>query len=409
LTRAAIFLFAAFMAWTTGAFAQNGASTPTPSTLPQLIDARVTTTPQRARLVLDLSRKTDFATYVLAQPDRIVVEAGVGEMTFAQPEPAAGTGLVSGYKVEMASLGRARVTISLTGPAQVQQAYVLDALSGQPARLVVDLIGDAPAHFARQAEIGAKALAKAPGEPLGDNSTPPGASNVASTARPLVIIDPGHGGIDSGAEARDGTMEKQVVLAFSLELQDLLEKAGRVDVALTRNDDEYLTLGQRVSLARKNHADLLISIHADTFRDSTIRGASVYTRDPNATDALDKVLADTENKSSLLAGLAPANSAAQVVNVLVDLMQRQTRRLSFLAAKSIIDSLDPSVRLRRIPQRKADFFVLDAPDVPSVLVELGFLSNATDAKDLQSSQWRDRVAAALARGIVSYFDGLEQR
>lgn len=407
MLRAALILVASLLFASFAAVAH--AQTTTESPLPKMVDARMTTTPQRARLVLDLSHQTNFATFVLANPDRIVVEADVASMAFDQPEAMAGSGLVSGYKVEMVAAHRARITISLDKPAQVQQAYVLDALNNQPARLVVDLIDDTPEHFAKLAKVGARALDRAAGEPLGENSTPPGASNVSNTARPLVIIDPGHGGVDGGAEAPDGTREKSVVLAFALKLQHYLQKGGRVDVALTRNDDEYLSLSQRVELARKNHADLLISIHADTFRDKSIRGASVYTRDQNATDALDKVLADKENKSSLLAGLAPADSAPAVVNILVDLMQRQTRRLSFLAAKSIIDNLDPSVRLRRIPQRKADFFVLDAPEVPSVLVELGFLSNGDDVKNLQSPKWRERVAAALARGIVSYFDGIAQR
>lgn len=386
------------------AFAQQGTQV-----LPSMSDARVTSTPQRARAVLDLSGRAGFSTFSLADPDRIVIDVSVAGLGFDAPQPLAGSGIVSGYTVEMAGEGRARVTIMLNEPAQVQQAYVLDRLNTQPARLVVDLIGDTPQHFAKVAEVGAKMMAATTPPALDAPSTPPGASNIPATSRPLVVIDPGHGGADSGALSDSGTEEKDVVLAFALKLQEVLARANRVDVALTRYDDEYLSLNQRVDLARKNKANLFISIHADTFHDASIRGASVYTRDEKATDILDKVLADNENKSDLIAGLAPPNESPEVVSILVDLMRRQTRKDSFLAAQSIITNLDPSVRLRRIPQRQADFFVLQAPDVPSVLVELGFLSNRDDVHNLVSDQWRDRVAEALARGIVSYFDGLAQK
>jgi N-acetylmuramoyl-L-alanine amidase len=223
-----------------------------------------------------------------------------------------------------------------------------------------------------------------------------------------VVIDPGHGGIDSGAETAQGVKEKDIVLAFSLRLQELLVESGRFDVALTREDDTYLRLEERVDLARANKADLFISIHADSFQQPEIRGASVYTRDENATDVLDKVLADNENKSDVIAGFAmPSTMAPEVVDILLDLMRREMRVQSYMAAQSIVHQLEPSVQLRRFPVRQADFFVLQAPDVPSVLVELGFLSNASDTANLMQSDWRDRTSEAIARGISTYFDSLE--
>jgi N-acetylmuramoyl-L-alanine amidase len=200
--------------------------------------------------------------------------------------------------------------------------------------------------------------------------------------------------------------EKDITLAFALQLQELLIASGRFDVALTRTDDSYLTLNQRVALARSNKADLFMSLHADSFQQREIRGASVYTRDERATDVLDKVLAENENKSDLIAGFAVPSMQPVVVDILVDLMRRQMRRQSFLAAEAIVDQLGPSVALRRFPVRQADFFVLQAPEVPSVLVELGFLSNANDIANLQKSDWRDRAVDALARGVAAYFDKL---
>ncbi|UXN72713.1 N-acetylmuramoyl-L-alanine amidase [Devosia sp. A8/3-2] len=222
-----------------------------------------------------------------------------------------------------------------------------------------------------------------------------------------MVIDPGHGGIDSGAEAANGIKEKDIVLAFALKLQQLLIESGRVDVALTREDDTFLRLEERVALARSNKADLFISLHADSFQQPEIRGASVYTRDENATDVLDKVLADNENKTDVIAGFTMPQMAPEVVDILIDLMRREMRVQSYMAAQAIVHQLEPSVELRRFPVRQADFFVLQAPDVPSVLIELGFLSNATDMANLMQSDWQERTANALAQGISTYFDSLK--
>ena len=376
--------------------------------LPELIDARVTTTEQRARLILDLSGPTEFAVASLDTPNRIAVDVRVAGLKFAVPADVAGAGVVASYTIEMAEAGRARALLTLTRPAQVQQAYVLDAVADQPARLVVDLILDTPEAFAaRVAEDMAAAMANQGVAPQ-TASTDPGTHVPVPDTRPLVVIDPGHGGIDNGASAPNGVKEKDITLAFALQLQDVLVQSGRFDVALTREDDSFLRLEDRVALARENQADIFISLHADTFQQKEIRGASVYTRDENATDVLDKVLAEKENKTDLIAGFAMPEMTPAVVDILVDLMRRQMRRQSFLAAQSIIHHLEPSVTLRRFPVRQADFFVLQAPDVPSILVELGFLSNGNDIANLQKSGWRDRVVDALARGIADYFDGLEE-
>lgn len=376
--------------------------------LPEVIDARVTTTDQRARLILDLSGPTEFAIASLDAPNRIAVDVKVEGLKFAVPADVAGTGVVSSYSIEMAEAGRARTLLTLSQPAQVQQAYILDAVADQPARLVVDLILDTPEGFAaRVAKDLAAAMANQGIAPQ-TASTDPGTHSAVPETRPLVVIDPGHGGIDNGASTPDGVYEKDITLAFALQLQNVLVQSGRFDVALTREDDSFLRLEERMALARENKADIFISLHADTFQQKEIGGASVYTRDENATDVLDKVLAENENETDIIAGFAMPEMTPAVVDILVDLMRRQMRRQSFLAAQSIIRQLEPSVTLRRFPVRQADFFVLQAPDVPSILVELGFLSNAADIANLQKDDWRDRVVDALARGIADYFDGLDE-
>lgn len=378
-----------------------------PVALPNVMDVRVSATPERARLIIDLAAKTEFALVSLSDPDRIAID--VRAATFSVPVPA-GTpageaSMISEYMVEQAAPDRVRTILTLSAPAQVQQAYVLDPFEGQPARLVVDVIPATAEEFAANVARDATASSTAV-PPAEDSSTPAGGSELPIATRPLVVIDPGHGGIDSGAETVGGIKEKDIVLAFALRLQELLVSSGRFDVALTREDDTFLRLEERVALARTNKADLFISIHADSFQQPEIRGASVYTRDENATDVLDKVLADNENKTDIIAGFAMPQMAPEVVDILLDLMRREMRHQSFVAARSIVHQLEPSVELRRFPVRQADFLVLQAPDVPSVLVELGFLSNADDMANLLRGEWQDRTSEALARGISTYFDSL---
>ncbi len=375
------------------------------SGLPSILAVRVTTTTQRARLILDLTGKTEFATVSLDQPNRIAVDVKAISVQFDQAPPVAGTGIVSSYTIEIAQEGRARATLNLAQPAMIQQAYVLDPVADQPARLVIDLVLSTPVDFANQvADDYAAALARTPSPT--DVAPPPVVPGAVAASKPLVVIDPGHGGVDNGASAPNGVHEKDIVLAFALQLQQALDASGKFDVALTRQDDTFLRLDERVTLARQNKADLFISLHADTFQQSDIRGASVYTRDERATDVLDKVLADNENKVDIVAGFAMPNTPPVVVDILLDLMRRQMRKQSYIAAETIVKNLEPTVELRRFPVRQADFFVLQAPDVPSILIELGFLSNPADISNLQKNEWRDRVVTALSAGISSYFDGL---
>lgn len=376
--------------------------------LPNVLDARVSTTPERARLIVDLSGPSKFAIVSMDGPDRIGIDVQAFDIKILAPADVAGKGLVSGFKVEMADTGRARTTLMLAQPAQVQQAYVMDAVADQPARLVVDLIPDTTENFKAKVAADLAASQALQGAAAMTQSTEAATLSPETEVRPLVVIDPGHGGVDNGASAPNGVHEKDITLAFALDLQKILIGSGKYDVALTREDDTYLTLNERVDLARKNKADLFISLHADTFQQAEIRGASVYTRDENATDVLDKVLADGENRYDIVAGFAVPQATPAVMDLLVDLMRREMRKSSFVAAKSLIKELEPNVALRRFPVRQADFFVLQAPDVPSVLVELGFLSNASDIANLQKADWRDRVVEALARGIGDYFDSTKK-
>lgn len=370
--------------------------------LPMLTGARLSTTDERARLVIDLSAPANFRFFAVDQPARIVVEIEAGAMAFDPPPQPGAPGLVSEYHVGMVDEQLARAVMMVSGPVQVQQAFVTEPAGDQPARLIVDLIPDTTEGFAAsiasvQTPETAEPATRAP--PTAEPQAP-----ATTVGRPLIVIDPGHGGIDSGARAANGLLEKTITLRFALDLQRALAATGKFDVALTRDSDRFVSLSQRVALARGNHADLMVSLHADSFEQPGVRGASIYTRDEGATDALDKVLAEQENKVDLVAGFSPPQADGAVVDILVDLMRREARRRAYLVAAAIIDELERSVTMRRFPLRRADFLVLQAPEVPSILVELGFLSNPDDISNLAAEEWRDRVAGALARGIADYFE-----
>ena len=396
--------------------------------LPDVLDARVTTTPERARLIVDLTGSTEFAIASLDSPERIAIDMKAQTVAISSPSEVSGSGLVSAFDTVLAEDGRARTELTLAQPAVVQQAYVLDPIAGPPARLIVDLIPTSDADFKQRA---ADDLARAM-QAAGPDGAPPEPSSAASSSasatssvaavtpapvavplrpsvpatpgsRPLIVIDPGHGGIDNGASAPSGIHEKDITLAFALQLRDLLVGTGLFDVAMTRDDDTYLTLNERADLARQNKADLFISLHADTFQEADIRGASIYTRDERATDILDKVLADGENHADIVAGYVQPDTKPAAVEMLVDLMRRQVRQQSYLAAQDIVNAMQPSVALRRFPLRQADFFVLQAPDVPSMLIELGFMSNTADIANLENIDWRNKVVNAIAAGVESYF------
>lgn len=377
-----------------------------PAALPQVLDSRITGTEDRARLVVDLSAPAEFGVIFLADPYRIMVTIAAegGQRPLADLTPD--THLVRGYGVAPAGEGRVAVVMTLNLPAQVQQSYTLEAFEDQPARLVIDLVPDDPAAFAERIEpVAADApIEEAAAGDLDGTQFAPGETSLPSVVRPLIVLDPGHGGADGGAESSTGLQEKNIVLAFALKLQQLLVATGRFDVALTRDADVFLTLDERVALARANQADLFISLHADSFDQEDVRGASVYTRGNEAENLLGRILADEEDATALVAGFNPPDDSPHVTNLLVDLLARETRRQSYIAGQALIEQLEPSIQLRRFPLRQADYFVLQAPEIPSVLIELGFLSNSTDTANLTTDAWLDRVAAALARGVATYFD-----
>lgn len=223
--------------------------------------------------------------------------------------------------------------------------------------------------------------------------------------KPVVVVDPGHGGIDPGAISLTGVYEKTIVLALAHDVRDILNKNGKVRCVLTRDGDTFIPLRERVAIGRAQHADLFMSLHADTVADPSIRGLSVYTLSQNSSDAEAQALADKENKSDIVAGIDLSNESAEVTNILIDLVQRESMNKSAVFASHVIRSVQRETHnvLEANTHRFAGFAVLKAPDVPSVLVENGYLSNVQDEQMLRKSEYRAKLATALAKAIESYF------
>jgi N-acetylmuramoyl-L-alanine amidase len=272
-------------------------------------------------------------------------------------------------------------------------------VDNQPARLVIDLVATDRASFMRNL-----ALEKPPAREAKriERESP----KRPDDNRPLVVIDPGHGGPDTGTIAASGEMEKAIVLEFAQTLAEKLEKSGKYRVLLTRTDDRFVALGERVRFARHEGAALFVSIHADALAaksESDVRGATVYTVSESASDAEAARLADDENKADAIAGVDLSAEPEEVAGILVDLAQRETKNFSHHFARTLVGQLKAATKLHPHSLKSAGFKVLKAPDVPSVLVELGYVSNKHDLKLMTSDVWRNRTGEAVAHAVNTFF------
>lgn len=221
--------------------------------------------------------------------------------------------------------------------------------------------------------------------------------------KPVVVIDPGHGGVDPGAIGVSGIYEKYITLAVARELKAALEKNGRYKVYLTRDRDIFIRLRDRVAIGRQYNADLFISLHADSVANPQLKGLSVYTLSQNASDSEAQALADKENKADLIAGIDLSHESAEIANILIDLAQRETMNRSAGFAGGVVDEVGRETSLLGNTHRFAGFAVLKAPDVPSVLIELGYLSNDTEERNLRQPEYRGKLAKGISRAVDRFF------
>ena len=347
----------------------------------------------RARLSIDFDRKVTAKLRFATEPMRVVVELPPSAFRLGADLDAERSALVGGIAFDQSDNDLSRVIIDLDAPIDVVYQSLAPIGSSERRRLIIDFARAEPGVFDR--------LARA--SPVVAPRKPDVAKPNAAAERPLIVLDPGHGGLDGGAQGRGRTIEKEVTLDFARTLRAKLLRTGRFRVELTRDGDRYVSLERRVKLAREKAAALMVSVHADSLRQRRIRGATVYTLSETASDEVSTELATEQNRSDLRAGLAAPKLDPGAADILLDLMQRETDNASAHVAVRIVASLGRATRLIGNPNRSADFFVLRAPDVPSVLLELGYLSNREDEKLLSSPKWQAKVADALTAAIVAHF------
>lgn len=437
-------------------------------------DVRFGQHPEKIRLVLDLSQKTDFRVFTMANPWRLIIDMPDFTWQAGIVTKAPGSG-VTDIRQGPLQPGISRIVMDLASPVTVANAFILPAGSGIADRLVIDFsraphaqpsrifgnlkvtetnsssaetraprVPATPSGATTAQSLGQLTLSRETGKPVMQAETPPPAyehsgmvlparkpavesygspadpapvqswvpseePNAAplprqTAGKPLIVIDAGHGGEDPGAAGANGVHEKKVTLAMAKELKRQLEESGRYKVKMTRETDVYLRLHQRVNIAHEAGADLFVSLHADSIGRSNVRGASIYTLSDKASDAQTEKLAMRENRSDLIAGIDLSAEDEVVVNILVDLTMRDTMNQSRFLANTLVKNLSTAgVRTLENPHRYAGFAVLKAPDVPSVLIETGYMSNDSDARLLTDPAYQRTLCKAIMTGIDGYF------
>jgi N-acetylmuramoyl-L-alanine amidase len=366
--------------------------------LPTASDARLAGDTKLTRFVLDLDKTIQFRAFALDDPYRVVID--IPQVNFRLPPGSGnnGRGLVKAFRYGMVMPGGSRIVFDLAGPAKIANATVLEAANDQPPRLVLELEEVDRAAFLQALRTNSRPELKP--AVSGPTVAPPAKPAAPPDSRPVVVIDPGHGGVDNGTRAGE-EMEKNLVLAFGLALRDRLEKSGKYRVVLTRSDDTFIPLDDRVKIAHSQSAALFVSIHADYLPrgEGEAQGATIYTLSDKASDVEAERLAESENRADAIGGVDLREEPTEVADILIDLAQRETRTFSNRFARLLMGEMKTATRLHKHPLKSAGFRVLKAPDVPSVLVELGYVSNKSDLEHLTSDSWRAKTVGAMAQAI----------
>jgi len=353
----------------------------------------------RSRFTMELSDPLDVRVFTLTSPNRVVFDMPEVLWRVNGETRPSGQGAVKSYRYGLFRKGNSRFIVDLSAPVKVEKSQILPPEGGSGFRLVVDLAATTNSEFLAHAGwprdiSGATAsvgLAPAP-------STP------ARGGKKLIILDAGHGGIDPGTHGQSGVVEKDLVLSVAKTLRKVLEATGRYRVQLTRDADVFIPLRERVNIARAAHGDLFVSLHADSSEHHDVRGASVYTLSEDASDREAATLAEKENMSDIIAGVDLTGENSPVASILIDLAQRDTMNRSVRFAETVVGALPSATMLLPLfPHRSAGFAVLKGPDIPAVLIELGYLTNPKDEAEMTTEAWRNGVARAIASAVDTHF------
>lgn len=394
----------------------------------------------KTRIVIDLNRKTDYRAFTLADPPRLVIDLPHAEWKIPRARPVTAGDVIKSYRSGDLDGNLTRIVFDLRKTAVIAGAFVLEKSGTARDRVVIDLSPSSEnlfraglervygnkslggADLATAAPVAptapaANSLAAARNEAVARAVPPPQTADVpvrkpvlpapqgqAADRKYVIVLDAGHGGADPGAVADNGVYEKVITLAVARELRRQLEETGRYRVVMTRDRDVQIRLRDRLDLARKERADLFISIHADKIQRRDVRGASIYTLSRTASDAETARLAERENTAGVVAGVDLGSESQEIAGILLDLAMREKMNESSLLARFLEDAFRrKSVRLLPNSHRSAGFAVLKAPDVPSVLIETGFLSSPAEVKLLTSAEFQRRISSAIVDGVDAYF------
>ena len=390
----------------------NVAIGPVEAAAPVATDIRIGSHADKTRFVIDISEDVKFKVFTLSDPYRVVID--LPEMGWRLPGKNAPrkTGVIRRYRYGLFRSGLSRVVLDVKSPVKIKAAFVLPPAEGKRYRLVLDL-----ARTTRQLYMAALKPPLSRSDPDNDRIVaaptnaleilPPGrkpelGSPPKKARKPVIVIDPGHGGIDPGSTS-GRVFEKHITLVTAKAVKAHLDELGGYTVRLTRKNDDFIRLRQRIAIARAYKADLFISLHADAIKNRRIRGLSIYTLSEKASDKEAAELAEKENKADLIAGMDLSTKSKEVTNILIDLAQRETMNESARFAAEFVKHIRKVTKTLSNAHRFAGFAVLKAPDVPSVLVEMGFLSNRSDEKALRSPRYRAKMARAIGNAIDGYF------
>ncbi|HTT96594.1 MAG TPA: N-acetylmuramoyl-L-alanine amidase [Rhizomicrobium sp.] len=377
-----------------------------PAAQPVVMSARIGEHSDRTRFVVELSDPLNMRTFTLNNPNRVVIDMPAVQWHLDGPPRPTGHGSIRSYRYGLFRPGNSRFVIDLNQPVSVSDALVLPPAGGLGYRVVIDLFPTTQAKFDQSAGWPADLRAREATAERVAALPPiiPGPKRSESGARKTIVIDPGHGGIDSGTNGVNGLLERDLVLDEGLRLARALRRNPDYTVYMTRDTDIFIPLRERVNIGRAHHADLFISLHADSNPGADVSGLSIYTLSESGSDKEAAALARKENQSDIIAGVDLGGENSTVAPILIDLEQRDTMNKSSRFAQTALASLSHATDiLPRQPHRSAAFVVLKAPDVPSVLIELGYLSNASDADQMNTAQWRNGVADAIAAAVERHF------
>lgn len=360
-------------------------------------DLRITGNSHEAHIEMDFDGKPEVTSSLLSGPYRLVLDLPETSFSSENVQPKSG-GLANSYRSGLMQEGRSRLVIAMNGPFSADAPMVKPSADGRMFTLSVAVKATSKDDFAKVLEnqvLTTSSIAGGKGDRIvGDKPDTPGMFTV--------VLDPGHGGIDGGAVGVHGAVEKQNTLSFAKELRDRFKGNQNIRVFLTREDDRFIALDERVRIGRQLNANLFISIHADTIANPLLRGATVYTLSDKASDDVAHAVAQQENLSDAIGGVDIKVDDKQVADILIDLTRRETMQFSVKYARSVVSLMQDKVRMINHPQRSAGFRVLRAPDVASILVELGYLSNVDDEKEMADPAWRKGVLDVLAKSIEDY-------